>query len=426
MPTRAQRIIEQARALGINPTLENFKRFCDGIDSPQERYSCVQVGGTNGKSSTARYLAAILQQHGLGVGLYTSPELVRLNERIEIRGQVITDDDLERSLSTLASQAKKWDIQLSEFELFSAVALTEFAVHAVDYAVLEVGLGGRWDATSVVLPRLAILTGVDFDHTQILGSTIKEIARDKAAIIKPGTTVVLADTRPEALDIFQDRARAVGATVVLATEELGNVALPSPARLFASYQRANQSTALTAARALLKSDFVLDVAQNALRDTVIPGRFETVCEQPLVIIDAAHNPQALAVLMTALVDAGLLPPFSASDASFRTPPILLLALLADKDAEAILAALEPYEIEVAVTQTASPRALGADALASIVASRLGYAPLTFATSAEALDALIPHGRPIIACGSITLAGEVKRRFAPARHSDKMSQTDNNR
>ena len=382
----ALQVIEAALTFGINPSLESMKAVCALLGNPQQQYTCIQVGGTNGKSSTSRYLAALLQSAGYSVGLYTSPELVFITDRIELNGAAIDEESFARAILLVHKTATEARISLTEFELITAAALCIFAEQKVEYAVLEVGLGGRWDATTVVTPAVAVLTGVDLDHTAILGDTLAQIAAEKAAIIKQGAAVVVAPTDDEALAVFKAEAEKQQARYIKvppASEPEAN-----------SYQAQNKLTALTAASALPVTKALTDIeAYQVMNATVIPGRLETVHTNPLVIIDAAHNPASARMLVE----------------NFSLPnALLLLAVLADKDARGIIDALAPHFTEITVTQTSCPRAIPAPELAKLVEEQTGKTPRVFLTPQDALQELLKQDKPVIATGSITLAAEVKK------------------
>jgi dihydrofolate synthase/folylpolyglutamate synthase len=314
---------------------------------------------------------------------------VSITERIEIDGSVVTDEVFAQAVLRVHECAREARLVLTEFELITAAALSIFAQSEVEYAVLEVGLGGRWDATSVVHPVLAVLTGVDLDHTAILGNTIAEIAAEKAAIIKQDTIVVAAPTDAQALEVFKKRSEEQGSRFVMVPTAINQ----EPG----SYQAQNKLTALTAARELglpsLQPGFLEKEAYEVMGRTVIPGRLEVLHRDPLLIIDAAHNPASAQTLVQ----------------SFNIPhALLLLAVLSDKDARGIVTILAPHFDEIVVTQTASPRAIAAEELAKLVEEITGRAPRVFQTPQAALKVLLKQEHPLVATGSITLAGEVKR------------------
>ena len=386
--SKASDIIQSALTFGINPSLAPMQRICELLGNPQEKFTCIQVAGTNGKSSTSRYLAAILQSFGHRTGLYTSPELISYAERIEIEGRPVDEESFARAIIHVDATAKEDALDLTEFELITAAGLWLFAENKMEYVVLEVGLGGRWDATTVVHPKLAVLTGVDLDHTSVLGNTITEIAQEKIAVLEESTILVMAPTHVEAMQVFKEYAGTTHSPVFevpLAVTQEEN-----------SYQAQNKLTALTAARALLlPNTFDQEAAIQAINNTIIPGRLETLHNNPLLIIDAAHNPASAHMLAQTL------------DISEY---VLLLGVLADKDATGIIEVLCFQPLEIVVTQSSSPRAIPADELAVLVEKISGRTPQVFQTPKDALAVLLKQDNPIVATGSITLAGEVKREF----------------
>jgi len=411
--------LRRALVFGINPSLDGITKLATELGRPQDGFASVQITGTNGKSSTARITAALLEAEGLRTGLYTSPELERYPERIELGTTVVSDDDFALALSAALDAAVRLrgatslgtDTGFTEFELLTAAALWLFRERDVELAVLEVGLGGRWDATSVVAPSVAVITGVGLDHTGILGDTLEAIAAEKAAIIRPATAPVLGPGTVGVESVFLARseslgthARAVredgaptpvaealtvrfritarpthpGDTTVVAVRGIhgtyDDLALVGPA-----YQAGNIATAVATAEAALGRALDPDRARAALATLTIPGRFELMRAEPPVVIDASHNPQAAAVLADAIRDAW-------PDPTRR--PVVLLGIFADKDAAGIVEALAPVAGSFAVTRSSSPRAMPAAALAWLVESVSGTAPrVVTETVGEALAAL---------------------------------------
>ncbi len=385
--------LESALKFGIDPSLEPIRKMCAAMGNPQDVYECVQVAGTNGKSSVTRMTAAILRGQGRKVALYTSPELVRYPERMEINGQVVSDQQFADAVEAALKAAEECGLEATEFELLTAGALWLFAREGVDVAVLECGLGGRWDATSVCTPKVAVITGIALDHTHILGNTLEAIAGEKAPIIKAGCTAVLAPALA-AREVFDARIAEVGAQTVEVDPLMGELFAFAVAHM-PSYQRQNAAVAFAAAKALV-GPISIEEAEEALRGLQIPGRFETLRRNPLLLIDAAHNPQSAHVL--------------AEEVERRFPeriirPTLLLGVLADKDVKGVVGELAPLFDRVVCTQSASPRAIAADELADIVTAAGCKDVRTVATISEALAAL--EDTPTIASGSITVAGEVK-------------------
>ena len=430
-------VLARANAFGINPSLEGVTELVEALGRPQDTFASVQITGTNGKTSTARIAAALLLAEGRSVGLFTSPELERYPERIEIGGEVVSDADFALAVSAVVAVAEELrgagtvgtPEGHTEFELFTAAALWLFRERGVEIAVLEVGLGGRWDATSVVSPSVAVITGVGLDHTAILGDTVEQIAADKAAIIKPASTPVLGPgtdgldaifllqaelvgTHPRAVREGLDVSPVAGDLTVRfrvtgrperphATTELevdgvhahyGSLEMVAP-----SYQAANVATAVAAAEAALGRALDADRVRAALKSLAIPGRFELVSADPPVIVDGSHNPQAAAVLAAAI-----------REAFPGRKPHVLLGVLADKDARGIVEALAPVASGFSVVRPRSPRALSQDDLAAIVRQVSGTMPQGFPTVPEALETLrgvCADG--LVVTGSLTTAGEAR-------------------
>lgn len=386
--------LEDALKFGMDPSLEPIRAMCAAMGDPQKRYRCVQVAGTNGKSSTTRMIAVLLHAQGLRVGLYVSPHLIKYPERIEIDGRVVSDEDFARGIEVALDAAARAGVQATEFELLTAAALWLFAREDVDWAVLECGLGGRWDATSVVDPQVAVITGVALEHTAILGDTIEKIAGEKAAIIKPGSHAIFAHDLA-AQGVFERQAQDVGTPYSYAKLDATR-AFDDELAYMPAYQRSNLATALAAVTVALGHAPSPESASIALGGLVIPGRFEILRHDPLVIVDAAHNPQSAHVL------AGELRRLFDGDAAI---PTLLLGVLDDKDARGIIRELCPLFDRIVVTASSSTRAVPATELASLVAEETGVRPEATHDVRAAQELL--SGEPIVATGSITVAGEVK-------------------
>jgi dihydrofolate synthase/folylpolyglutamate synthase len=421
----------------VNPSLESIRALCSELGDPQSRFASIQITGTNGKTSTARFTEALLRAQGLKTGLYTSPELQRYPERIEIGGKVVSDDDfaLAVGVAVEAAHALLGEQGATEFELLTLAALWLFAEKGVEVAVLEVGMGGRWDATSVVNAKVAVVTGVGLDHTRVLGDTTEQIAAEKAAIIKRGSVAVLGPGTEGLERLFLAQAARVGAPLVAVRERgasspadedrtvrytledtpaspggITTVAVHTPHGIYPAlsvvgpaYQAPNVATALAAAEAYIGGALDPAAAASALRASRAPGRFELVGERPPVVIDAAHNPQGAAALADAIAAAWPDP---------QVRPALLLGVLSDKDAAGIVTALAPVVGAIAVTASSSPRAIAPDALALIVEEVTGVAPQVFATVAEGTKAMVAaHPEGLVVSGSITVAGEARSSIA---------------
>lgn len=414
------------------PLLETVIDMLDELKRPDEHYDCIQVAGTNGKTSTTRFAAAILAGEGLRCALYTSPQLVRYPERMEIDGRVISDAAFAHGVSAAVEAGRRVNAArtaagrraytITPFDLLTVAAFVVFAEARVDVAVLEVGMGGRWDATSAADPVAVAITGIGLDHMRILGDTLGEIAAEKAAVIKPGRIVVLGEGthEPEVQRVMDERCEACGVTPLVVTHEVRElprhvgdmlafstaterttyeVCFPKP-----SYQPQNAACAIHLVEAYLGRQLSPASLQLSLETCPTPGRFDIVRRRPLVLIDACHNPQSCENFVSALDEVD-------EDVSKR--PLLLIAALSDKDVSGIVRTLVPAFPRFAVTATASDRALAPAELAQLVAEELereGRVPdgllSVYDTVADALDALTEAGEPVVAAGTITLAGEV--------------------
>jgi dihydrofolate synthase/folylpolyglutamate synthase len=369
------------------PDLERIRLLCDLLGSPQKAYPSIHLTGTNGKSSTARMIDALLQGFGLRPGRYTSPHLDSVTERITLDGQPLSEERFVEVWDELAPFVEVVDSRMPQpmtfFEVLTGMAFAAFADAPVDVAVLEVGLGGAWDATNVVDAGTAVVLPVGLDHVPLLGTTLAEIAGEKAGVIHPGATVVLAQQPAEAAEVLLRRCAEVGATVAREGLEFGVVhRLPAVggqqltlqglgARydelflpLHGAHQAANAAAALAAVEAFLgggdKGALDAEVVRDGFARVASPGRLEVVRTSPTVLLDAAHNAPGMNATVAAL-----------SDAFAFTHLVAVVAVLADKDAAAMLEVLEPAVAAVVVTQSSSPRALSADALRDLAVDVFG-------------------------------------------------------
>lgn len=422
--------VRGALRFGICPLLETVEDMLTELGDPDLAFECVQIAGTNGKTSTARYTAAILAGEGLDVALYTSPELVSYTERMEVAGRPVSQEAFAHGVSAAkvagervnarraAAGERPYDI--TEFDTLTVAAMVVFAEVGVDVAVLECGMGGRWDATSAAKSiRSVAVTGIGLDHMRVLGNTLEEIAGEKAAIIRPGRTCVLGagTAEPKSVnEVFLARCAEVGVTPVRPSfqvtkrpHRLGaplelDVVTPCAtyaelAALKPAYQAQNIACAVALCEAYLGRTLDADALFTSVVQCPTPGRFQLLRPEPPVLIDACHNPQSVEAFLSALDDV-------APGRDER--PVLLAAVLADKDVARIVDLLVAAFPRVAVTQTSSPRALPATELADRFADAGAEVVGTYPTVESAASALC--GESYVACGSITLAGELAGLF----------------
>ncbi|MFD2934506.1 bifunctional folylpolyglutamate synthase/dihydrofolate synthase [Spirosoma flavum] len=363
----------------LKPGLGNTLLLCDALGNPQQRFTSIHVAGTNGKGSTSHMLAAIYQSAGYKVGLYTSPHLKSFTERIRLNGLPIGEDEVARFVTR--HQALIETVEPSFFELTVAMAFDFFAREAVDVALIEVGLGGRLDSTNVITPVVSVITNIGYDHTDILGDTLPQIAGEKAGIIKPGVPVVIGETHSETAGIFRSVAESVTAPIlfadqhytvqnegvtagirhVLVSRDNGPV-YPFKLDLLGDYQLTNLSTVL-ATVAVLQPVFPVSLAaqQEGLTSvtslTGLKGRFQTLQEHPKVIADTAHNRPGLEAL------------FDTIRSIHYTTLRIVIGLVADKDRSHLLTVL-PQTAVYYFCQAQTPRSLPADLL-QLEAAQLG-------------------------------------------------------
>ena len=413
--------IESGRAgrLGL-PSLERISALVGALGDPQATYPIVHVTGTNGKGSTCRMTAAILQACGLSVGTYMSPHLERVNERLQFAGAEITDEAFVSVLGTVAEVERFLGIRATWFELVTAAAYAWFADMAAEAAVVEVGLGGRFDATNVGHADVAVVTNVELDHTQILGTTREAIAAEKAGIVKSGSLLVLGERDPVVAAIFEAEAQAVGARAIWrrGTEfgcssnrlavggrlvdlwtplgRFSEVHLP----LHGAHQADNAACAVAAAQAFLGTTIEEDIVCDALATVTVPGRLEVVRRHPLVVLDGAHNPAGAASAGWALKEDFL--------AARRV--IVVMGCLRGRDPGELLSALGPGRIAVVLAcRPPSPRAQEPGSVVE-AAHALGLEAEELGTTAEAVDrALVLAGRDdlVLVTGSLYVVGAAR-------------------
>jgi dihydrofolate synthase / folylpolyglutamate synthase len=382
---RAEEHLLGLELFGMRFGLERMRRLLTALGQPQERFSAIHVVGTNGKSSTVRMAAALLDAHGVRSGAFLSPHLTSFAERIRVGGDDLAPAAFGAAVERAAAAAAKVDRGLGEgdrvtqFELITAAAFDELARRGVEVAVVEAGLGGRHDATGVLRAGVVVLTNVGLEHTRWLGPTIADIAREKLAVVTPEATLVLGETDPEVARL----AVATGATIVRPVPVVS--ALPG-------YQRTNFAVACAAVRAQIGT---LDaaLAERVAGEIDVPGRLQVVGADPLTLLDGAHNPSGVAALADALPERDW---------------VGVVSILDDKDAAAMLRALVARCPRLVCTAAPNPRALSPATLASL-AEQLGaeaeIVPAPRAALARARALAGPDGG-VVATGSIYLVADL--------------------
>ena len=368
------------RRFGMRPGLDAIRGTCAALGDPQKSFKAIHVAGTNGKGAVCAMLDAALRANGLRVGRYTSPHLVKLNERFFLDGAPIGDDALSAAAEKVAKIAPD---DLTFFEALTAVAFLVYADAKVDYAVLETGLGGRLDATNVCVPELCVITRIGLDHCDWLGDTVEKIASEKAGIIKPHVPVVLGENLPEVRAVVEARAREVGAPFFYAPDVASAADVPRDFPLGGTFNRENAVTALAALKVLGKGD------ASGFADVVWPGRFQRVEN---FIIDGAHNPPAAHALAEALRELHLSEPLA-----------LIAGFCGDKDVGDVLSILAPFVKKGYAVRTNNPRSLSAEETAEKMRAA-GIDAVAAPSLAAAIGSASSAPRALI-CGSLFLAGE---------------------
>jgi dihydrofolate synthase / folylpolyglutamate synthase len=423
-----QAIMARGVEWNFDPSLDRIAALMEVLGDPQKTYPVVHIAGTNGKTSTARMTESLLRERNLRVGRYTSPHLASMRERISVDGAPLSEDrfvevyqDIEPYLEMIDGKIGR----LSFFEVLTAMAFAAFADAPVDVAVVETGMGGTWDATNVADGVVAVITPISLDHTDYLGEDVATIAGEKAGIIKPGATTVLAQQPLPAAEVLMRRAAEVGAVVAREGLEFGvlhrelamggqllqlkglkggyeEVFLP----LYGAYQAGNAAGALAAVEALTAGDDPLgeEVVRQAFAQVASPGRLEVVRTGPTVVLDATHNPAG----MEATVDA-------VTESFGFTRLVAVVAAMADKDVDAMLELLEPVVEELVVTRNSSPRSMSPQELAARAESVFGADRVHVSDRLDdAIDIAVgladqgdEFGSGVLITGSVVTAGDAR-------------------
>jgi dihydrofolate synthase / folylpolyglutamate synthase len=415
----------------VAASLGRIRALTELLGDPQRAYPVIHLTGTNGKGSTAAMIESLLRADGLRTGRFTSPHVMSVNERITIDGQPISDerfDDLWREIEpyvALVDQQGIDSVHMTFFEIITAMAYAAFADAPVDVAVVEVGMGGAWDATNVADADVAVVTPIDLDHTHVLGRTISEITREKAGIIKPGAHAILAGQSVEAAEILLARCAEVGALpqregvdfgvidrklavsgqlirLSAADGPVDDIFLP----LYGAHQAANAGQALAAVEAFLGLKALNpDVVREGFAQVHFPGRLELVRRTPAVLVDAAHNPHGARAAAAAITEA------------FTFAPLIgVVAVMGDKDARGILEVFEEIMNRVVITQVASTsRGMPADVLGELAREIFGASRVTVVPRLDdAIDQAVALAEEdvvgsagVLITGSVVAIGEAR-------------------
>lgn len=413
----------------IRPRLEPTRRAVELLGDPQRSYRVIHITGTNGKTSTTRFIERILREHGLRTGRFTSPHLIKFTERMAIDGEPVSDEalysvyvDIEPILEMVDQElAAKSEAPLTFFEALSVLGFAVFADAPVDVLVLEVGMGGAWDSTNVADGDVAVFTPIGLDHMDRLGNTISEISETKSGIIKPGSLVVSSHQTTEALEVLkrvaEEKAEGrflLGAEFFVEFQEatptgqrvmvsgLAGRYGPYEAPVFGVHQSENLAVAIAAVEAFLgggKVPIADDVLRSAVADLSSPGRLQLVRTEPAILLDGAHNPAGAKTLATSL------------KSEFSDKPLVgLLAVLSDKDVDGVISELSGCFQNVVTTASSSNRSLDANALAVISSDRSGAITESAPEVKSALERARAIAREIdgmvVVTGSISLVGDV--------------------
>jgi len=424
----------------FEPTLDRVREACDLLGNPQRAFKVIHLTGTNGKTSTARMAESLVRSLGLRTGLFTSPHLTSVRERIQIDGEPISAEafvELWADVSPILAlvdehSAGRGGPRMSFFEVLTVLAFAAFADAPIDVCVLEVGMGGSWDATNVADADVAVIGPIALDHENWLGHSLEEIAAEKSGIIKPGSAVIVAiqtdsamsalePAFPQARVVWREGIEGVGSDIEVVERHAGVggqlVTLRTPGAtyegifvpLFGAHQAHNAAMALAAVEALMadggdEGSLPPGVVEQGFARATSPGRLETIRRSPTIVVDAAHNPHGIDAIAEAIEE------------SFAFSTLVgVVCVLDDKDADGILAGLEPFLDEVVITKSTSPRAMDVNELGKIAATHFGAERVTIQSDLpSAIDQAVQIAEAdddmtggVLVIGSISLVADVR-------------------
>jgi len=411
----------------INPSLDRIKLLLDHLGNPQNGPKAIHVAGTNGKTSTSRMIERLFHSLDLRTGLYTSPHLIHPHERISIDGKPISENLFIETYENVKPflnliEGDNTSSPLTFFEVLTAMAFVVFADTPVDVISLEVGMGGKWDATNVLIPEVSVITPIDFDHQEYLGNTIELIAAEKTGIIKEQIPVVVTNQRKEAAKVILEKALEMNATVFREEIEFAvldrtmglggqqlTIATPFGKHeelflpLYGSHQASNAAAALTAIEVFFDRQIEDQIVRDTFAEFSSPGRMEVLKRNPTIVVDAAHNPAGVKTTKAALKES-----FNFDNL------ILILAVMKDKDVKDMLNELSGIANTIIITKTQSERAMPVEELIEMAKKIPNFSNqvLSASDSKEALDLALDLARNsngsagVVGLGSVVLAGEL--------------------
>jgi len=408
---------------GIKLGLENMTEYLSSIENPHKCFRSVHVTGTNGKGSVCAFLASILEESGLKVGLYTSPHLVDFRERVKINGQMISEEDvvklgneLRMTMENMADESGEQ--QLTFFEFTTGLAFKYFNEQRVDIAVVEVGMGGRLDATNVISPEVSVITRIGLEHTAYLGNTMDQIAREKAGIVKTGIPVVCSDRSPESLSVIRSACARKKSELSLVGKDFearnamtrmdgtsfdydGRTKIPGlSTRLIGVHQAENAATAIAVTEQMKEEGY--SISESAVREGVaktrLSGRLDIWSNDPLVILDGSHNPEGVRTTISVIDSLGL------------TPLTFVVACMDDKDGLGMIAELAPYASKMVITEVKTGRSVKATQLAVLAKQSFDGEISVEENVQDAMAYALSNasGEGVCAIGSFYLVGDVMR------------------